>query len=223
MWDMASGKLLWEVRHGNTVRSVAFSPDGKFVLSASNDVTARLWNADDGKQIGPDLIHRGEVFIAAFSPTGRLAVTGGYDATVRLWEIPSGRAVGEPMHHEGIVTAADFSADGKLLLTAGSLDRSARLWDVTTCLPLSPPLIHNWEVITVGLHPTGRIAYTGRMWHLPEPLPTSPALMGLWVKLATQRAFTAGDNIEWLRPAEVAAAASEFKARTGHEWDEWAD
>ncbi|HZL88225.1 MAG TPA: PQQ-binding-like beta-propeller repeat protein, partial [Pirellulaceae bacterium] len=222
LWDLASGKLLWTARHGNTVRSVAFSPNGSLVLSASNDVTARLWNAADGKQVGPNLTHRGEVFIAAFSPNGTLAMTGSYDATVRLWEVPSGRPVGEPMRHEGMVTSADFRTS-KLLLTGGSVDRSARLWDVTTCLPLSPPLVHNSEVAAVGLHPAGKIAYTGRLWHLPQPLPDEPALVDLWVKLATQRKFTAGDTIEWLRPAEVAAAAEKFHDRTGKSWDQWAE
>jgi eukaryotic-like serine/threonine-protein kinase len=223
LWDVSAGKELWSAAHGNTVRSVTFSPDGKFVLSASNDVTARFWSAADGQQVGSAMPHRGEVFIGAFSPDGSLAATGGYDATVRLWAVPTGRPVGEPMQHEGVITAAEFSADGKILFTGGSLDRSARLWDVPTCLPLSPPLVHRWSVMAVGLHPSGRIAYTGRVWRLPSPLPDEPALIDQWVKLATQRNFTAGDNVEWLRPADIATAASEFQASAGRSWDEWAD
>lgn len=125
------------------------------------------------------------------------------------------------MRHEGMVTSAALSSDGKILLTGGSVDRTARLWDVTTCLPLSPPLVHYSDVAAVGLRPAGKIAYTGRLWRLPQPLPDEPALIDLWVKLATQRAFSAGDNIEWLRPADVAAAAREFQARTGKTWEEW--
>jgi WD40 repeat protein/serine/threonine protein kinase len=223
VWDLASGKLLWTGRHGHTVRSVRFNFDGSLVLSASNDVTARLWSAADGSPVGKPMPHRGEVFIAEFSPDGSLAATGGYDATVRLWEVPTGRPVGEPMQHEGVVTAADFSTDGKLLLTGGSLDRSARLWDVTTCLPLSPPLVHNWTMMSVGLHPSGHVGYTGRLWKLPSPLPDKPELIDLWVKLATQRTFRDADNIERLRPEEVAAAAQAFQARTGKPWDQWVD
>jgi len=220
VWDIASGDLLWTFRHGNTVRSVRFSPDGALVISASNDLTARLFSAADGGQVCNPMPHRGEVFVAAFSPNGKLAVTGGYDAMVRLWEIPSGRPVGEPMRHEGIVFSADFGADGNLLLT-GSLDRTARLWDVTTCLPLSPPLVHSGSVIQVRLHPEARVGYTGRLWKLPSPLPDQPGLIELWSKLATQRSFTAGDNIEWLGPAEVAAIAEEFQDHTGKAWELW--
>jgi WD40 repeat protein len=194
------------------------------VLSASNDKTARFWDAEGGQPIGPPLPHGGEVFVAAFSPDPdrRLAVTGGYDATVRLWEVTSGRLTGEPMRHAGLVTTAVFSPDGQTLLT-GSADRSARLWDVATCLPLCPPMQHNGEVMSVALDRTGRIAITGRLWRLPAPLPDDQALIDLWVQLATQRTFTAGDNIKWLDAASLDELAREFEARAGKSWSQWAE
>jgi WD40 repeat protein/serine/threonine protein kinase len=222
LWNFASRKLLWTARHQNTVRTVDISPDGRLVLSASNDETARLWNAADGRPVGSALVHRGEVFVAAFSPDGTVAVTGGYDATARFWSVPSGAPLGEPMRHSGVVMSAIFSNDGTLLLTGGSVDRSARLWDVATCLPLSPPLLSDEPVLAVGLQPSGRTAYTGRLWRLPTPLADEPVSIQVWAKLATQRTF-AGDNIEWLSPADLAAAASEFQARTGTTWDQWGE
>ncbi len=218
LWDARSGKLLWAVQHGNRVRCVAMSPDGRLVISASNDETAQIWNADDGQPIGPPLRHRGQVFVASFSPDGRLAVTGGFDATVRLWEVPSGIPFGEPMRHEGIVTGAAFSRDGTRLLTCGSRDHTARLWDVATCLPLSPPLEHDDDALSVAFHPAGHLAFTGRLWQLPEPLPDDPELVELWAKLTTQRAFTSGDNVEWLDADAVAALSAEFRARADKSW-----
>ena len=73
------------------------------------------------------------------------------------------------------------------------------------------------------MNPTGGTALTGRLWHLPTALPDDQALIDLWVQLATQRTFTAGDNIEWLDPDVVTALTSEFHARTGKTWAEWAD
>jgi len=220
--DFATGEMLWSARHQNAVRRVAISPDNRLVISASNDETARFWDLSDGHDVGRQMQHRGQVFVAGFSPNGKLAVTGGYDGTVRLWEVPTGKPVGEGMQHEGIVMAAAFSADGQRLLT-GSADRSARLWDVATCLPLVPPLVHNDVVLSVALSPDSRTAFTGRFWRLPSILPDEPSLIDLWLQLATSRKFSAGDNIEWLEPAALTTAANEFRQRAGKAWDEWTD
>jgi hypothetical protein len=58
---------------------------------------------------------------------------------------------------------------------------------------------------------------------LPAPLPDDQELIDLWVQLATQRTFTAGDNIEWLDSAALEDLAAEFRALTGKSWSEWAD
>ncbi len=223
LWDARSGKLLWDAKHGNRVRNVAMSPDGRLVISASNDETARFWNAEDGQPVGQKLKHRGQVFVSTFSPDGRLAVTGGFDATVRLWEVPSGRPFGEPMRHEGIVTGVAFCRDGTRLMTCGSRDHTARLWDVSTCLPLSPPLDHDVDAWSVAIHPAGHVAFTGRLWYLPKPLPDDPELVNLWAKLVTQRSFTSGDNVEWLDTVAMAFLSEEFQAHAVKSWPKWGD
>jgi WD40 repeat protein len=70
------------------VVSATFSPDGKRIVTASWDNTARLWDADTGKQIGEPLTgHTNFVLSAAFSPDGKRIVTTSFDQTARLWEI----------------------------------------------------------------------------------------------------------------------------------------
>jgi hypothetical protein len=67
---------------------VAFSPDGKTVLTGSWDKTARLWEAATGKALGPPLQHQDNVVAVAFSPDDKTVLTGSDDKTARLWAVP---------------------------------------------------------------------------------------------------------------------------------------
>jgi WD40 repeat protein len=103
--------------HTGGVTSVAFSPDGKILASASRDGTVRLWNVATHSQIGKPLTgHTGGVTSVAFSPDGKTLATGtGYrDRTVRLWDVATHRRIGNPIAgHAGTVFSVAFSPDGK--------------------------------------------------------------------------------------------------------------
>jgi WD40 repeat protein len=76
-----------ELRHANRVNSARFSPDGRRVVTASEDCTAGVWDAQTGLALGSQLRHEGMVISARFSPDGWWVVTASGDHTARLWEV----------------------------------------------------------------------------------------------------------------------------------------
>ncbi len=119
------------MKNNKEVFGVAFSPDGRTVLTGSMDGTTRLWDRATGAQRGKVRQHEGWVRALAFSPDGKAILTGGMDNRARLWQLTSGEAVtglqfGPPVQHDHWVLAGAFSPDGGSILT-GSSDTTARV------------------------------------------------------------------------------------------------
>jgi WD40 repeat protein len=101
--------------HTSAVKSVAFSPDGRQVVSGSYDRTVRLWDAATGTALQTLESHTDAVTSVAFSPDGRQVVSGSYDRTVRLWDAATGTALQTLESHTSAVKSVAFSQDGNLL------------------------------------------------------------------------------------------------------------
>ncbi|MGH9940137.1 MAG: WD40 repeat domain-containing protein, partial [Blastocatellia bacterium] len=86
-WEVESGREIRRFEgHTGAVRSVSFSPNGRYALSGSSDATLRLWEVESGREIRRFEGHIYEVTSVSFSPDGRYALSGSVDKTMRLWE-----------------------------------------------------------------------------------------------------------------------------------------
>ncbi|HEX3146520.1 MAG TPA: TIR domain-containing protein [Gemmataceae bacterium] len=129
----AAGRLdrVLSLGHTDSVRSVAFSPDGRQALSGSSDKTVRLWEVSTGACVRVLEGHTESVYSVAWSPDGRQALSGSWDTTVRLWDLGTGQCVRVLEGHTDGVFSVAWSPDGRQALS-GSGDATVRLWDVAT-------------------------------------------------------------------------------------------
>src|SRR5262249_22870852 len=141
VWEVDSGRPFGApLQHRGPVRSVAFSPDGRTVLTGSNDGTAQVWEVASQRPLGEPLRHKGWVQQVGFRPDGNVAIVAGQvEGTVRLWDPRSGRVIGEPIPYQPgrrinrMTRVFDCSADGARILTTGrwraGREECAQVWD----------------------------------------------------------------------------------------------
>jgi len=140
--------------HGKGMRGATFSPDGKRIVTTSQDGTARVWDAGSGELLG-ELRDRGaDVLDAAFSADGTRIVTSSEDGTAQIWDAAGREILGKLKGHEGKVFAAAFSADARRIVTA-SEDKTALVWDVASGEPVCRLEGHLDEVYRAAFSPDG--------------------------------------------------------------------
>jgi len=150
-------KLVIPVGHTSGITAVDISPNGRYMLTASLDRTAKIWDKS-GYEIQTLEGHKRNVLAAVFSPKcpddpdgGRFILTGSSDQTAILWD-KFGRLVKTIKDHQGNVTAVAFSPDGTEMLT-GSKDKTALLFDLSG--KVIQKFTHNSEVNAVAFSPQG--------------------------------------------------------------------
>ncbi|MCA9052834.1 MAG: caspase family protein, partial [Planctomycetaceae bacterium] len=116
--------------HSNVILDLAFSHDGRRLISGSSDETARTWNLvgmNDGQVLKG---HAGAVTGVAFSPDSSRCVTVGLDHSAVIWSVASGKRLSTLTGHSAEINAVDWSADGRQIAT-GSDDHTIRVWSST--------------------------------------------------------------------------------------------
>jgi formylglycine-generating enzyme required for sulfatase activity/WD40 repeat protein len=122
--------------HTDRITDGHFSPNEKLTVTASEDGTARLWDAGSGSSKAILNGHRGAVHAAAFSADGQLLITAGEDGTARIWDVSSGAELMVLKGHRSVVRSASLSVDDSRAVTIGE-DHTVRQWDVKNGAQLS--------------------------------------------------------------------------------------
>ncbi|MFT5470586.1 MAG: WD40 repeat protein [Verrucomicrobiales bacterium] len=128
--------------------AVAMSPDGKLVVTGSEEGDVCLWNSLNAQLIANLEGHVDTVVRVAFSPSGRILATGSLDNTVRLWNVESCELLFAPLHHNDIIKDLIITDDETIIVTAGS--DAIRIWNLKNGVSLTRPIRPGAEDITIN-------------------------------------------------------------------------
>lgn len=158
------------------IRSVCFSPDGRYLATGAEDKLIRVWDIASRTIRNTFAGHEQDIYSLDFARDGRTIASGSGDRTVRLWDIEAGQNILILSIEDGVTTVA-ISPDTKFV-AAGSLDKSVRVWDAATGYlveRLEGPDGHKDSVYSVAFAPNGKDLVSGsldktiKMWELAAP------------------------------------------------------
>jgi WD40 repeat protein/serine/threonine protein kinase/tetratricopeptide (TPR) repeat protein len=168
---------------GLALAAVDFHPNGKLLLTACGDKTARMWNLESsGTAVGTPMRHSDHIVTARFSPDGRFVLSASLDQTAALWNVAGSEAATPQrviFHHQGPLHHATFDAEGTQVLTV-SEDSLAKVWSVPGGRSKFPSLPAGRFVQFQGLSEDGELLLSvvdqeATVWRVSDHQPVGPA------------------------------------------------
>jgi WD40 repeat protein len=147
-------------KHSDSVRSVAYSPDGRRIVSGSDDGTIKIWDAESGWEIRTLTGDNTSVYSVAYSPDGRRIVSGSKDGTIKIWDAESGREIRTLEEHSDHVWSVAYSPDGRRIVS-GADDETIKIWDAESGREIRTLAGHSCPVDSVAYSPDGRRIVSG--------------------------------------------------------------
>ncbi len=233
----SSGGIFTLYGHTSHVDSVAFSPDGKRIVTGSHDRTVKVWDARTGTLLMVLEGFQEAVLSVAFSPDGTRIITGSADSTAKVWDARTGTPLLEMKGHTNGVSSVAYSPDGTRLVTGGG-DKTAKVWDARTATLLLELKGHSGGVRSVAFSPDGVRIATGswdntvRLWDARNGTPLGELKDGNGIALClafspdgtrivigtsdtTAQVWTARTGTP---PFELGTPPLELKGHTGGVW-----
>jgi WD40 repeat protein len=181
LWDVATRKevrsfvgkkeLPLSPRFGTIAQAIAFTPDGKSLVSLGGheDDRLRVWDVETGKEQRLIRGQRGDGGALALSPDGRIAAVGGRNSSVRLWDLATGKEALAGVGRQASVQAVAVSPDGRLAAT-GCFDGVVHLYERGTGLEVRSFPAEPHSIMDLAFTPDGKgllsaVAYNpARLW-----------------------------------------------------------
>jgi WD40 repeat protein len=149
VFNAVNSQVLYTLKgHNFSVTSVAFSPDGKMLLSAGTNI--KLWSVGTGNLLNTFEPHTDYINQAAFSPNGKSILSASNDRTIKVLSVTNGEILASFEDHASGVNCISFSPDGQFI-ASGSIDATSRIWSLKTKQLLSTVIAlndNNWITYT---------------------------------------------------------------------------
>jgi len=161
LWDTTSMTKLARFEASTIVWNVAFSPDGRWLVSTHGDSSILVWDVTERKLAGDLNGHAGAVRGVAFSANGRLIASAGEDHSVIIWNADTGRKVSVLQGPSSRLTGVDFFPDGERVASSqfrgglvvwnkADLISKGNPWDSSYCIAISPD--NKWLAASYGVY-----------------------------------------------------------------------
>ncbi|MHC5054147.1 MAG: WD40 repeat domain-containing protein [Planctomycetota bacterium] len=156
--DLATGRVVSPLDgHTGEVVDAAFSPDGRRVVTASDDGTARVWDVSNGKGLLVLGGHERGVARVAYSPDGGRLLTASVDGSVRIWDARTGEPLVGFEAGKSCPQVAVFAADGRTVVAFSYSEGTVRVLDAST----GDPVATVRPVRRIEVSPDGGLFATG--------------------------------------------------------------